>query len=127
MSETLASPLPISRGAISLLTRTRPFDLIPTLSFPYSSTLLNALYVFCIVLAYGALLLLLGRPLLSRHLGRAARAGSETLQRSLLALTFMAIFLSAFVTVSARRKGQEGGQGQGIRSALLLWAGGGGG
>lgn len=65
----------------------------------YSSTLLNALYVFCLVATYGLLLLFIGRPILTRYMNRAARTESETLQSSLLALTFMAIFLSAFFTV----------------------------
>lgn len=75
----------------------------------YSSTLLNALYVFCLVAIYGALLLFIGRPLLTRYMDRAARAESETLQSSLLALTFMAIFLSAFFTVreDRRKEGKE--------------------
>ena len=95
-----------------------PFSLSfshPPPPLSYSSTLLNALYVFCLVATYGALLLFIGRPLLTRYMDRAARAESETLQSSLLALTFMAIFLSAFFTV--RKNGEKGKcQWKGIRN-----------
>jgi hypothetical protein len=101
-----------------------PFSLSfshPPPPLSYSSTLLNALYVFFLVATYGALLLFIGRPLLTRYMDRAARAESETLQSSLLALTFMAIFLSAFFTVRENgKKGKVNGRVSATIALLLM-------
>ena len=60
--------------------------------------LAQALYVFLIVVAYGAVLLIFVRPLITKYLDKISTIDSVTVQKSLLVGTYVAIFLSAFFT-----------------------------
>lgn len=72
--------------------------LILVISILNSADLVTAVYVFAVVVGYGLFLLLFARPVISRGLERVAAIGSDSVHKSALAVTFVAIFVSAFFT-----------------------------
>ena len=72
--------------------------LILVISILNSKTMVTALYVFLLVASYGILLLVFLRPAISKLLDKVSATASENSQKSLLAMCFMAIFLSAWFT-----------------------------
>lgn len=72
--------------------------LILVIAILNSTNLLTALYVFMLVLAYGLFLFIVVKPPLTLFFARFSAFESGTTQKSVLAIIFIAIFLSAFFT-----------------------------
>jgi Kef-type K+ transport system membrane component KefB len=72
--------------------------LILVISILKAKDMKMALYVFLLVAAYGSLLLIFLRPFITRCLDRLSSVGTVSIEKSALAITFMAIFVSSWFT-----------------------------